>query len=102
MAKINIGRTRKFICFVQMTPAFLKLSLEERENWILKWNTIAKKHRLKVLFYGTTLGVRENVVVIFETTETSDNYLKFHREWQGLGTPEAGKFIDYTRSITVL
>ena len=102
MAKINIVRTCKFICFVQMTPTFLKLSLEERENWILSWNTMAKKHRLNVIFYGTTLGVRENVVVVFETTENSDNYLRFQREWQGLGTPDAGKFIDYTRSITVL
>ena len=102
MAKINIVRTRKFICFVQMTPEFLKLSLEERKSWIPTWTDMAKKHGLNVVFYGTTLGVRENVVVVFETAENSDSYLRFQREWQGLGTPEAGKFIEYTRSITVL
>ena len=102
MAKINIVRTRKFICYVQMTPDFLKLSLEERKSWIPTWKEMAKKHGLNVLFYGTTLGVREHVVVVFESAENSEGYLKFQREWQGLGTPEAGKFIKYTRSITVL
>jgi hypothetical protein len=85
-----------------MTPEFLKLSLEERKSWIPTWNEMAMKHGLKVLFYGTTLGVREHVVVVFESAENSEGYLKFQREWQGLGTPEAGKFIEYTRSITVL
>ena len=102
MAKINIVRTRKFICYVQMTPDFLKLSLEERKSWIPTWKEMAKKHGLNVLFYGTTLGVREHVVVVFESAENSEGYLKFQREWQGLGTPEAGKFIEYTRSIPVL
>ena len=102
MAKINIVRTSKFICFVQMTSEFLKLSLEERKSWIPTWTEMAKKHGLNIVFYGTTLGVREHVVVVFESTENYDNYLKFQREWQSLGTPEAGKFIEYTRSITVL
>ncbi len=102
MAKINIVRTRKFICFVQMTAEFLKLSLEERKSWIPTWNEMAKKHGLKVLFYGTTLGVREHVVVVFESAENSDSYLKFQRERQGLGTREAGKLIEYKRTITIL
>jgi hypothetical protein len=91
----------KYICFVQMTHEFLKLSLEERKSWIPKWKEMANRHGINVIFYGTTIGVREHVVVVFESEVNSDNYMKFQREWQGLGTPEAGRFIEYTRSITV-
>ena len=91
----------KYICFVQMTPEFLKLSLEERKSWIPTWKEMASRHGLNVIFYGTTIGVREHVVVVFESEANSSNYMKFQREWQGLGTPEAGRFIEYTRSITV-
>ena len=55
-----------------------------------------------MLFWGATLGVREYVVFVYESDVNGDNYFKFQREWQGLGTPEAGKFIEFTRSITVL
>ena len=102
MPKINLVYTRKFICFLQMTPEFLKLSLEDRKSWIQSGKEMAKKYGLNVLFYGNPIGVREQVVVAFESAENSENYMKFQREWQGLGTPEAGKFIDSTRAITVL
>jgi hypothetical protein len=91
----------KYICFCDMTPVFLRLSLDEREKYIPKWIDLAKKHGLKVLFWGSPTGVRENVVVVLESKTLSDNYMKFQREWQGLGTTEARKFIEYTRTITV-
>jgi hypothetical protein len=47
------------------------------------------------------MGVREHVVVVFESNGFSDDYMKFQREWQGLGTPEAGNYIDYSRTVTV-
>jgi hypothetical protein len=85
-----------------MTPEFLRLPLEERKERIPIWRELACKHGLKTLFWGTTLGVREHVVFVFESDVNGDNYIKFQREWQGLGTPEAVKFIEFTRSITVL
>ena len=85
-----------------MTPEFLRLPLEKRKEWIPIWRELACKHSLKMLFWGATLGVREHVVFVFESDVNGDNYIKFQREWQGLGTPEAGKFIEFTRSITVL
>ena len=96
-----MGAMVRYICFVQFTPEFLKLSLEERERWIPKGVELARKHGLKVLFWGSTLGVRENAVVVFEVNGVSDGFMKFQREWQGLGTPKAGKYIDYTRTVTV-
>jgi len=92
----------KYICFCQMTPEFLRLPLEKRKERIPIWRELACKHGLKMLFWGATLGVREHVVFVYESDVNGDNYIKFQREWQGLGTPEAGKFIEFTRSITVL
>ncbi len=57
---------------------------------------------MKMLFWGATIGVREHVVFVFESYVNGDNYIKFQREWQGLGTQEAGELIEFTRSITVL
>lgn len=91
----------KYICFCQMTPKFLRLTLEERKAYIPKLSERAIKHGLKVRFWGSTIGVSEHVVVVFETNSFSDNYIKFQREWQGLGTPEAGEYIEHTRTITV-
>lgn len=91
----------KYICFCQMTPEFLRLPLEERKKWIPNGFELAKKYGLKVLFWGNSMGVREHVVIVFESNGFSDEYMKFQREWQGLGTPDAGKYIDYTRTITV-
>ena len=50
-------RMVKYICFCQMTPEFLKQSLEEREAWIPKWRDIARKYGLNLLFWGSTIGV---------------------------------------------
>lgn len=91
----------KYICFCQMTPEFLKLSLEERESQILRMKEIAKKYNLKVLFWGSTLGTREHAVVVFESKNHEDNYMKFQREWQSLGTEGAGLYLEYTRTVTV-
>ena len=91
----------KYICFCQMTPTFLRMSTEEKKEQFLKWIDLAKKHGLKVLFWGSTIGIREHAVIVFEANEYSENYMKFQREWQGLGTIEAGKYIDYTRTVTV-
>jgi len=91
----------KYICFCQMTPKFLRLPLEERRAHITKLTETAKKHCLKVRFWGSTIGVSEHVVVVFEANGYSDNYIKFQREWQGLGTPEAGEYIEHTRTVTV-
>ena len=91
----------KYICFCQMTPTFLRMSTEEKKEQIAGCFDLAKKHGLKVLFWGSTVGVREHAVIVFEADGHSENYMKFQREWQGLGTPEAGKYIDYTRTITV-
>lgn len=91
----------RYICYCQMTTTFLKLPLEERQRRIPEWMELAKEHGLKLLFWGSTIGVREHVVFVFESEGNSDNYMKFLREWQGLGTPVAGKYIEYTRTITV-
>jgi len=91
----------KYICFCQMTPTFLRMPMEERKKQIPKWIDLAKQHGLKVLFWGSTIGVREHAVVVFEANGYTDRYMKFQREWQGLGTPEVGKYIEYTRTITV-
>ena len=91
----------KYICFCQMTPTFLRMSTEEKKEQIPVWIDLAKKHGLRVLFWGSTVGVREHAVIVFEADRCSENYMKFQREWQGLGTPEAGDYIDYTRTITV-
>lgn len=84
-----------------MTPEFLKLPLEERENWIPKWTEIAKEFGLKLLFHGTTIGVAEHVVFVYESPKYSENYFKFLRAWLELGTLNAGKLIEYTRTVTV-
>jgi hypothetical protein len=84
-----------------MTPEFLKLSIEEREKRILRMTNISEKYGLKVLFWGSTLGVKEHAVVVFNSNESSDNFMKFIREWQAIGTEEAGKYLDHTRTITV-
>ncbi len=91
----------KYICFCQMRPAFLKMSTDERKKEVLRWGELAEKHDLKVLFWGSTMGIREHAVLVFEADGYSENYMEFQREWQGLGTSDAGKYIDYTRTVTV-
>jgi len=90
-----------YICFIMVTPQFLQLPLKERESFIPKWAELAKKYGLTLLFGGNTIGVAENVTLAFEAPRHSDNYFKFMREWLELGTPNAGKLIQYTRTVTV-
>ena len=94
-------RMVKYICFCQMTPEFLRQPLEEREEWIPKWRDIARKYGLKMLFWGSTIGVKEHVVFVFEADKNHGSYMEFQREWLSLGTPDAGRRFDYTRTITV-
>lgn len=69
-----------------MTPEFLRQPLEEREVWIPKWRDIAKKFGLKMLFWGSTIGVKEHVVFVFEAKKNHDSYMAFQREWLSLNT----------------
>ena len=90
-----------YICFCMMTPEFLKLPIEERESYIPIWTKLAMKHGIKLLFWGTTIGVSEHVTFVYEAPIHSENYFKFIREWLELGTPNASKLILYTRTVTV-
>ncbi len=95
------SRMVKYICFCQMTPEFLRMSQEEREARILEWRNIAKRYGLKVLFWGSTIGVKEGGVVVFEAEKDSDSYMEFQRDWLSLGTPDAGRFFEHTRTVSV-
>jgi hypothetical protein len=44
---------------------------------------------------------RESAVFVFEAQKNHDSYMKFQREWLSLGTPDAGRYFDYTRTIKV-
>jgi hypothetical protein len=91
----------KYITFCELTDEFLRLSFEERRSYIPRWTNIAKKHGIKVLFWGMPMGVTEHIVCVFETVDDVEAFIRFEREWLGLGTPEAGKFINRLRTITV-
>jgi len=91
----------KYICYIQMTPDFLKLSLEERKAKLEEYKELAKGYCLKLLFCGSTLGVREHAVIVMESKEYSEKIVKFLRDIQGLGTNEASKYVEYTRTVTV-
>ena len=84
-----------------MTPDFLKLSLDERENHILKWSKLAKTHGVKPLFWGPVIGVQEQAVAVFDIKGNSEVFFNFERKWLMLGTPKAGRHIQYVRTITV-
>ena len=90
----------KYITFCEMTPEFLKMPLEERQKFIPRWSHTAHQYGIKVLFWGMPMGVNENIVLVFETSE-SEKYFMFQREWLELGTPDAGKYVKTTRTITV-
>jgi hypothetical protein len=47
------------------------------------------------------MGVREHIVCVFETKNDKEAFFKFEREWLGLGTSEAGKYINSLRTISV-
>jgi len=91
----------KYMCFCMMAPDFLMLSLEERRNFVPEWTELAADYGLRLLFWGPTMGIKEHVVFVFESNRNSINFFKFQREWQSLGTPDAGKYIQYIRTITV-
>lgn len=90
----------KYITFIEMTPEFLRLTMEEREQYVPKWKRIASKYGIKVLFYGVPIGVREHAVCVFEVNGENKKFFMFQREWLGLGTPEAGRLIKNIRTIT--
>lgn len=91
----------RYICFTMMAKEFLQLPLEDRKEYIPKWSKLATKHGLKMLFWGTAMGVDEHAVFVYETNGDTQDFFRFQREWLGLGTPEAGTVIDYTRTITI-
>jgi len=91
----------RFIVFLEMTSEFLRLPLEERQGFIPQWNQIASKYGIKMLFWGLPLGVSEHVVIVYELAGNQELFFMFQREWLGLGTPEAGRFIGNTRTIIV-
>ena len=91
----------RYIVFCMMAPEFLRLPIEERQGHVPQWSDLAKKHELKMLFWGTTMGVKEHAVFIFESNGDSGKFFKFQREWLALGTELAGTIIEYTRTITV-
>jgi hypothetical protein len=91
----------KYITFIDLTQDFLKLPMEERQQYIREWINKAGDYGLKVLFYGVPLGVSEHLVCVFESKSSTGRFFVFQREWLGLGTPEAGKYINSTRTITV-
>lgn len=53
------------------------------------------------MFWGMPVGVKEDVVCVFEVRGGDESFFKFEREWLALGTPEAGKYIKNTRTVTV-
>jgi hypothetical protein len=91
----------RFIVFLEMTAEFLRLSLEERQGFIPRWNEVASKYGIKMLFWGLPLGVPEQVVIVYELAGNQELFFVFQREWLGLGTPEAGRYIRNTRTIIV-
>jgi hypothetical protein len=91
----------RYITFCELTPEFLRMPLDERRSYVPKWTRLATGHGLKVVFWGMPIGVKENIVCVFETRDDSESFLRFEREWLGLGTPDAGRYIKNTRTITV-
>ena len=92
----------KYITFIELTPEFLQLPMDERKGYVPKWSQLASKHGVKVVFWGMSMGVKENVVCVFETKGDNETFFKFQREWLGLGTSEAGKYVKNTRTIIVV
>jgi hypothetical protein len=91
----------RYIVYCMMAPEFLRLPIEKRQGYVPHWSELARKHSLKMLFWGTTLGVKEHAVFVFESNGDSESFFNFQREWLGLGTELAGTLIEYTRTITV-
>ena len=92
----------KYITFIELTREFLQLPMEERKGYVPKWSQLASRYGVRIVFWGMPMGVKENVVCVFETQCDDENFFKFQREWLGLGTPEAGKYVKNTRTIAVV
>ncbi len=90
----------KYITFCEMTTEFLSKPLDERQGFVPQWSQIAQQYGVKVLFSGMPMGVNEHIVIVFETND-SEKFFMFQREWLALGTPDAGKYVKNTRTITV-
>lgn len=95
-------KTMKYITFIELTREFLQLPMDERRGYVPKWSQLASRHGVKVVFWGMPMGVKENVVCVFETKGDNENFFKFQRAWLGLGTPEAGKYIKNIITIAVV
>lgn len=91
----------KYITFCEMTPEFLKLSLDERQQFVKNWVRVASDYGIKMMFWGMPMGVKEHLVCVFEANGNDEKFFKFQREWLGLGTEDAGKYVRNTRSIPV-
>lgn len=71
----------KYITFIELTPEFLRLPIEERMSYIPRWSQLASKHGVKVVFWGMPMGVKENVVCAFETQGDNEAFFKFQKKW---------------------
>ena len=78
-----------------------QLSLEDRDNFKSKIAEEAQEYGIKVVFSEMPLGVYEHLVIVFDVRGNDNIFFLFQRECLKLGTPEAGKYIKNTRSITV-
>ena len=91
----------KYITFCEMTREFLQQPLEDRNSMKQQVAELAQKYGIKVVLFGMPLGVNEHIVIVFEVNGNNNKFALFQREWLKLGTPEAGRYIGNTRSITV-
>lgn len=91
----------KYITFCEMTSEFLQLPLEDRNKMKPQVSKIAQKYGIRVILFGMPLGVMEHIVIVFDVNGSNNKFILFQREWLELGSPNAGKFIKNTRSITV-
>ena len=92
----------RYISFAKMTSEYLRLSSEDRMDWLEQLNKLAYEHGMKILFWGNPLGVSENAVLVFESMKGPDNYIRFMGAWQEIGGENANRYIEYTRTIPVL
>jgi hypothetical protein len=84
-----------------MTPEFLQLPIDERKKIRSEVSEIAEKYGIKAVLIGMPLGVSEQLVIVFDVNGNNNKFFLFQREWLKLGTPDAGRYIRNTRSITV-
>lgn len=92
----------RYICLVRLLPAFYKLTTEERRKWFARHNELLKKYGLTMLFFGSAFGVPEQAAFVYESDKFLDTFNNFMVELINMGTPEARKYIEFTRTITVV